>query len=140
MLLSVVLSRFSQRKKTTSLVLQSWPSILSRRKRLPRLPMLQNPRRRFLALRRSLSSRKRPHLRISDSQKSLWSVEIPCRKSRVLSKVKGTDPDGRTIREDVEKYNPEPASAGAPVIADPSADYVDMPLSNMRRTIAAHLA
>jgi len=55
-----------------------------------------------------------------------------------LSKVKGTGPDGRIIREDIEKYKPELASAGAPV--DPSADYVDIPLSNMRRTIAARLA
>lgn len=56
-----------------------------------------------------------------------------------LSKVKGTGPDGRIIREDVEKYKPELASAGvAP--ADPSADYVDIPLSNMRRTIASRLA
>jgi pyruvate dehydrogenase E2 component (dihydrolipoamide acetyltransferase) len=55
-----------------------------------------------------------------------------------LSKVKGTGPDGRIIREDVEKYKPELASTGAP--ADPSADYVDIPLSNMRRTIASRLA
>jgi pyruvate dehydrogenase E2 component (dihydrolipoamide acetyltransferase) len=55
-----------------------------------------------------------------------------------LSKVKGTGPDGRIIREDIEKYKPELASAGAPT--DPSADYVDIPLSNMRRTIAARLA
>jgi pyruvate dehydrogenase E2 component (dihydrolipoamide acetyltransferase) len=53
-----------------------------------------------------------------------------------LSKVKGTGPDGRIIREDIEKYKPEPASAGAPT----PADYVDIPLSNMRRTIAARLA
>lgn len=59
-----------------------------------------------------------------------------------LSKVKGTGPDGRIIREDVEKYKPEPASAGvgSPAPADPSADYVDIPLSNMRRTIASRLA
>ena len=55
-----------------------------------------------------------------------------------MSKVKGTGPDGRIIREDIEKYKPEPASAGA--LAEPSADYVDIPLSNMRRTIAARLA
>jgi len=56
-----------------------------------------------------------------------------------LSKVKGTGPDGRIVREDVEKYKPELASpASAP--ADPSADYVDIPLSTMRRTIASRLA
>jgi len=59
-----------------------------------------------------------------------------------LSKVKGTGPNGRIIREDVEKYKPELASAGvgSPAPADPSADYVDIPLSNMRRTIASRLA
>jgi pyruvate dehydrogenase E2 component (dihydrolipoamide acetyltransferase) len=59
-----------------------------------------------------------------------------------LSQVKGTGPDGRIIREDVEKYKPELATPGvspsAP--ADPSADYVDIPLSTMRRTIASRLA
>jgi pyruvate dehydrogenase E2 component (dihydrolipoamide acetyltransferase) len=55
-----------------------------------------------------------------------------------LSKIKGTGPEGRIVREDVEKYKPEFASpASAP--ADPSADYVDTPLSSMRRTIAARL-
>ena len=58
-----------------------------------------------------------------------------------LSKVKGTGPDGRIVREDVEKYKPELASpASAPAPADASADYVDIPLSTMRRTIAARLA
>jgi pyruvate dehydrogenase E2 component (dihydrolipoamide acetyltransferase) len=59
-----------------------------------------------------------------------------------LSKIKGTGPDGRIIREDVEKYTPEPASSTASPSATtgPSADYVDIPLSNMRRTIAARLA
>ena len=59
-----------------------------------------------------------------------------------LAQVKGTGPDGRIIHEDVEKYKPKLSSPGvgpsAP--ADPSADYVDIPLSNMRRTIASHLA
>jgi pyruvate dehydrogenase E2 component (dihydrolipoamide acetyltransferase) len=55
-----------------------------------------------------------------------------------LSKVKGTGPGGRIIREDVEKYKPASAVASSP--ADPTADYVDIPLSNMRRTIAARLA
>ena len=89
MLLSVLL-RFSKRKKITFLMLQSWPPILPRklllprRKRPPRLSRLQNRRRRFLELRRSPSSRKRPHLHVSDSQKkSLWP-ELPCRKSKVL--------------------------------------------------------
>ncbi|KAH9037298.1 dihydrolipoamide acetyltransferase [Lactarius hengduanensis] len=59
-----------------------------------------------------------------------------------LSKVKGSGPEGRIIREDVEKYKPELASstAGPSTPGDPSADYTDIPLSNMRRTIAARLA
>ena len=59
-----------------------------------------------------------------------------------MAQVKGTGPDGRIICEDVEKYKPELSSPGigpsAP--ADPSADYVDIPLSNMHRTIASRLA
>jgi pyruvate dehydrogenase E2 component (dihydrolipoamide acetyltransferase) len=59
-----------------------------------------------------------------------------------LSKIEGTGPDGRIIREDVEKYTPEPASStvSPSVMTGPSANYVDIPLSNMRRTIAARLA
>ena len=59
-----------------------------------------------------------------------------------LAKVKGSGPNGRIIREDVEKYKPETASstAGLSTPAELSADYTDIPLSNMRRTIAARLA
>ncbi|TCD69985.1 pyruvate dehydrogenase complex dihydrolipoamide acetyltransferase component (E2) [Steccherinum ochraceum] len=60
-----------------------------------------------------------------------------------LSKVKGSGPAGRILREDVEKYQPSAAapSAAAPVPtpAAPSADYVDIPVSNMRRTIGTRL-
>lgn len=60
-----------------------------------------------------------------------------------LSKVKGTGPEGRIIREDVEKYKPSAAAATsstpAPAAAD-SADYVDTPVSNMRRVIGSRLA
>ncbi|KAI0051732.1 pyruvate dehydrogenase [Auriscalpium vulgare] len=63
-----------------------------------------------------------------------------------LAKVKGTGPEGRILREDVEKYKPDAptASAGGPlgVAASPGQipDYVDIPLSGMRRTIAARLS
>lgn len=61
-----------------------------------------------------------------------------------MSKVKGTGPSGRITREDVEKYKPETAAttSAAPASAQPSAaaaDYVDTPVSNMRRTIGARL-
>lgn len=56
-----------------------------------------------------------------------------------LSKVKGTGPEGRIIREDVEKYQPPASSASATSTPTPSADYVDIPVSNMRRTIGTRL-
>jgi len=57
-----------------------------------------------------------------------------------LSKVKGSGPEGRIVREDVEKYKaPAGASAGAAIPSAPSADYVDTPVSNMRRTIGTRL-
>ncbi|KAH8102479.1 dihydrolipoamide acetyltransferase [Cristinia sonorae] len=56
-----------------------------------------------------------------------------------LSKVKGTGPEGRILREDVEKYQPSAAPAAAAAAPSASADYVDIPVSNMRRTIGARL-
>jgi pyruvate dehydrogenase E2 component (dihydrolipoamide acetyltransferase) len=60
-----------------------------------------------------------------------------------LSKIKGTGPDGRIIREDVENWKGAAASAPSASAATSSpaasADYVDTPLSNMRRTIGARL-
>lgn len=63
-----------------------------------------------------------------------------------LSKIKGSGPEGRIIREDVEKYKaPAGASAGTTSSATspgPSAqlpEYTDTPVSNMRRTIGARL-
>ncbi|KAF7311024.1 Acetyltransferase component of pyruvate dehydrogenase complex [Mycena chlorophos] len=52
-----------------------------------------------------------------------------------LGKLTGSGPNGRIIREDVEKYKPSASSAPAAE----SSDYVDTPLSNMRRTIGARL-
>lgn len=62
-----------------------------------------------------------------------------------LAKVSGSGPGGRIIREDVEKYKEIPALASATQtnLAQPPAaalpDYVDTPISNMRRTIGARL-
>jgi pyruvate dehydrogenase E2 component (dihydrolipoamide acetyltransferase) len=59
-----------------------------------------------------------------------------------LAQVKGTGPNGRIIREDVESFKPAaatPAAAPQPAVAESTADYVDTPLSNMRRTIGARL-
>ena len=62
-----------------------------------------------------------------------------------LAKVKGTGPEGRITREDVEKYKPSAAAApsgptaGFPAPAAPSPDYIDIPVSSMRRTIGSRL-
>ncbi|KAN0060401.1 hypothetical protein ACQY0O_007731 [Thecaphora frezii] len=75
-----------------------------------------------------------------------------------LDKIKGSGPEGRIIKADVENYKPEPAaaaSAPAPsasklaaaaapapakgTAAASSADYTDIPVSNMRRVIASRL-
>lgn len=58
-----------------------------------------------------------------------------------LSKVKGSGPSGRILREDVEKFKaaPESATAAASAPSVPASDYVDLPISNMRRTIGARL-
>ncbi|KAF8922439.1 dihydrolipoamide acetyltransferase [Mucidula mucida] len=55
-----------------------------------------------------------------------------------LSKIKGTGPEGRIIRDDVEKYQPTAAPAAnvpAPPPAGALPDYVDTPVSNMRKTM-----
>lgn len=60
-----------------------------------------------------------------------------------LAKVKGTGPNGRILREDVENYKASAsASTSAPLPAAPSVpgdDYTDIPLTNMRRTIGQRL-
>ncbi|KAE9410991.1 dihydrolipoamide acetyltransferase [Gymnopus androsaceus JB14] len=59
-----------------------------------------------------------------------------------LSKVKGSGPEGRILREDVEKYKPA-AEAATSTASQPQAaqlpDYEDTPISNMRRTIGSRL-
>lgn len=56
-----------------------------------------------------------------------------------LSKVKGTGPNGRIIREDVEKFKAPVETAGVAAPSVPSSDYTDTPVSNMRRTIGTRL-
>lgn len=60
-----------------------------------------------------------------------------------LSKVKGSGPEGRILREDVEKYKPSTEAAPSNAASQPPAaqlpDYVDTPISNMRRTIGSRL-
>lgn len=64
-----------------------------------------------------------------------------------LSKVKGSGPNGRILREDVEKYKTPAEAAGTGVGAGAgvtatvplSTDYVDIPVSNIRRVIGSRL-
>ena len=57
-----------------------------------------------------------------------------------LSKIKGSGPEGRIIREDVEKYKaPAAASATSPGPSAQLPDYKDIPVTNMRRTIGSRL-
>ncbi|KAI0721302.1 dihydrolipoamide acetyltransferase [Cerioporus squamosus] len=62
-----------------------------------------------------------------------------------LAKVKGSGPEGRILREDVEKYQaPAAAASSTPstAVPQPSAslpEYTDIPVSNMRRTIGTRL-
>ena len=60
-----------------------------------------------------------------------------------LAQVKGSGPEGRILREDVEKFKPSAgpaayaAAADAPTVA--TADYTDIPVSSMRRVISQRL-
>ncbi|KAJ6575239.1 dihydrolipoyllysine-residue acetyltransferase [Mycena capillaripes] len=59
-----------------------------------------------------------------------------------LGKLTGSGPNGRIIREDVEKYKPSSETTTSTTSQPPAAqlpDYVDTPVSNMRRTIGARL-
>ncbi|KAG7099327.1 hypothetical protein E1B28_001185 [Marasmius oreades] len=58
-----------------------------------------------------------------------------------LNKVKGSGPNGRIIREDVEKYQSTASatSAASQPATAPTADYIDTPVSSMRKTIGSRL-
>lgn len=57
-----------------------------------------------------------------------------------LGKVKGSGPHGRIIREDVENYKTSVASTAAQPPSAQLPEYVDTPISNMRRTIGTRLS
>lgn len=68
--------------------------------------------------------------------------KIALEKGIPLAKITGTGPDGRIIRDDVERYQlPAPsASPALPSDVSPaSPDYVDIPVSNMRKVIGTRL-
>jgi pyruvate dehydrogenase E2 component (dihydrolipoamide acetyltransferase) len=57
-----------------------------------------------------------------------------------LALLKGTGPNGRIVRQDVEAYRAVPAVAAAsPDTASTGSDYRDVPLTGMRRAIAQRL-
>lgn len=55
-----------------------------------------------------------------------------------LEDIKGTGPGGRIIKIDVENFKLEPSPVVQPTIASETA-YTDIPLSNIRQTIATRL-
>jgi pyruvate dehydrogenase E2 component (dihydrolipoamide acetyltransferase) len=67
---------------------------------------------------------------------------IALEKGINLNEIKGTGPEGRIIKRDVENYKPAPAaSAAKPVAAaaGTTSSYEDIPISAMRKTIATRL-
>ncbi|KAG5518079.1 hypothetical protein PMAC_003265 [Pneumocystis sp. 'macacae'] len=54
-----------------------------------------------------------------------------------LEDIKGSGPNGRIIKVDIENYKPETSTTQLPV--DFNTLYTDIPLSNIRRTIASRL-
>ena len=59
-----------------------------------------------------------------------------------LAQIKGSGPEGRILREDVEKYQPPAAAAptvSTPAPAGPQSDHLDIPGSKMRRVIGSRL-
>ena len=62
-----------------------------------------------------------------------------------LARLKGSGPDGRIVRSDVESYTPSPSTAATtPSVSSPTSaldpPYTDIPVSNMRRTIGQRLS
>jgi len=67
--------------------------------------------------------------------------KIALEKGIPLAKIKGTGPEGRIVRDDVERYQP-PASSASPALSDAtlaSSDYIDIPVSNIRKVIGTRL-
>ncbi|KAF9362145.1 pyruvate dehydrogenase complex dihydrolipoamide acetyltransferase component (E2) [Mortierella sp. AD094] len=68
-------------------------------------------------------------------------------KNISLGDIKGTGPNGRIVKADVESYTPAPKAASAPstkaapapAAAPSGAAYTDIPLTNMRKIIAQRL-
>jgi len=68
--------------------------------------------------------------------------KIAAERGLDLGRVSGSGPEGRVIRRDLEGLAATPAAAatGLPVQAMPGVSYTDVPLSQVRKTIAKRLA
>ncbi|KAJ3890282.1 dihydrolipoamide acetyltransferase [Lentinula edodes] len=92
----------------------------------------------------SETKRSKPEIPVGDRIfASPIAKKIALERGIPLSKVKGSGPEGRILREDVEKYKPSAEAAPSTAASQPPAaqlpDYVDTPISNMRRTIGSRL-
>ncbi len=56
-----------------------------------------------------------------------------------IGQVKGTGPNGRITKEDIEKFKPAGAAASSPTVSAGAASFEDIPASSMRKTIANRL-
>lgn len=66
--------------------------------------------------------------------------KIAAERGLDLNTMKGSGPEGRIIKRDVESAEPAVVAARATAAALPSEGYTDIPLSQMRKTIAKRLA
>jgi pyruvate dehydrogenase E2 component (dihydrolipoamide acetyltransferase) len=65
--------------------------------------------------------------------------KIAAERGLDLAQVSGSGPEGRVIRRDLEGVTPRPAAAAAPTGA-PGVAFTDVPLTQIRKTIAKRLA
>lgn len=86
----------------------------------------------------SSSSGNRLGLSIDRESISPAVKKLASEKGVPISQLKGSGPNGRVTKSDVEKYRPTSASA-APTPGAPAASYEDTPASSMRKTIATRL-
>ena len=63
--------------------------------------------------------------------------KLALEKGVPINEVKGTGPNGRVTKQDIEKYKPSTSAAPAATAGAPA--YEDIPASSMRKTIASRL-
>lgn len=64
---------------------------------------------------------------------------LALQKGVPISQVKGTGPNGRITKEDIEKFKPSGLTAASSAGGAAAASYEDIPASSMRKTIANRL-